>query len=92
MGGEGHIADMVQRNKQNRQLLRERRERSQKIYDKMYEGSRSSYPPNFSVEELEKAEKEIAKKERADKMYYLRFTLIFLGAVFLVVLLALWIW
>lgn len=92
MGGEGHIADMVQRSKQNRELLRERRERSKRILEKMHEGSHSSNPISFSVEKLEKAEKEIAEKERADKMFYLRFTLIFLGVVFLITLLALWIW
>lgn len=91
MGGEGHIADMVQRSKQNRQLLRERRERTRNMVERMYYESHSSFPENIPVEELEKIEKEIADKERSDKRYYRCFTIIFLGSIFLLVLLALWI-
>ena len=69
MGREGHLADMVQRSKQNRELLRQRRERSKNLLEMMHEKSHSPYSKDFSVEELEEAEREFAIKERADKLY-----------------------
>ncbi len=91
MGGEGHMADMNQRIKQNQTLLRRRRERSKNLLETIREKSHSPYSKNFSVEELEQAEKEFALKERADKLYYLRFTFIFLGSILLFALLTFWI-
>ena len=91
MGGEGHMADMNQRIKQNQTLLRRRRERSKNLLETIREKSHSPYSKNFSVEELEQAEKEFALKEQSDKLYYLRFPFIFLGSILLLALLAFWI-
>ena len=50
MGGEGHMADMNQRIKQNQTLLRRRRERSKNLLETIREKSHSPYSKNFSVE------------------------------------------
>lgn len=91
MGGEGHMADMNQRIKQNQTLLRRRRERSRNLLETIRENTHSPRSKDFSIEKLEQAEKELAIKEQADKLYYFRFTFIFFTFILLLVLLAFWI-
>ena len=41
MGGEGHVFDMIQRAKQNRKMLQNRRDRTKGLIEKMNEIGRA---------------------------------------------------
>ena len=44
MGGEGHVFDMIQRAKQNRKMLQNRRDRTKGLIEKMNEKPLTGYP------------------------------------------------
>lgn len=55
MGGEGHMADMNQRIKQNQTLLQRRRERSRNLLETIRGNTHSPRSIDFSIEKLEQA-------------------------------------
>lgn len=91
MGGEGHMADMNQRIRQNQTLLHRQGERRKNLLKMTRESAHSPSSKDFSAEKWEQSKKEFAHKEQADRRYYLRFIFLFTGATFLLALAAYWI-
>lgn len=92
MGFEGHVFDMIQRTKQNRKMLQDRRDRTKHLREKMSGKSRVNYPDMVSEEKLDQIRKDIFNRERDEKMYYSRFTVYFIGSMLLIVLIVFGIW
>lgn len=90
MSFSGFVFDMIRQHKENRDLLTLRRERMKDLQGKMYRKG-TLQNPNVTLEELEKIEKAIREKEKAETQYYLRATLIFLTVTAILALILWWI-
>ena len=53
MGGEGHVFDMIQRAKQNRKMLQNRRDRTKGLIEKMNEKPLTCYPDKLPEGKME---------------------------------------
>lgn len=85
----GHVQDMIQRGKQNRELLNLRRERA-KVTRKQHvgKGNLTSESP-ITLEEFERIDTEIKKREQEQRRYFKRMTLVVLLCL-VALLLLLW--
>ncbi len=92
MGFEGHVFDMIQRTKQNRRMLQDRRDRMRGLVEKMNEKPLAGYPNKLAEGELEQIERDIKAREHDEKIYYTRFMFTFLGILLLVMFVAWGIW
>ena len=79
MGFEGHVFDMIQRTKQNRRMLQDRRDRMRGLVEKMNEKPLAGYPNKLAEGELEQIERDIKAREHDEKIYYTRFMFTVLG-------------
>ena len=52
MGGEGHVFDMIQRAKQNRKMIQDRRDRMKDLVEKMNEKPLTGYPNKLAEGEM----------------------------------------
>ena len=59
MGGEGHVFDMIQRAKQNRKMIQDRRDRMKDLVEKMNEKPLTGYPNKLAEGEMEQIERDI---------------------------------
>ena len=92
MGGEGHVFDMIQRAKQNRKMIQDRRDRMKDLVEKMNEKPLTGYPNKLAEGEMEQIEREIKSREHDEKVYYTRFMFAFLGILLLVMLVVWGMW
>ena len=92
MGGEGHIFDMIQRAKQNRKMIQDRRDRMKDLVEKMNEKPLTGYPNKLAEGEMEQIARDIKSREDDEKVYYTRFMFAFLGILLLVMLVVWGMW
>jgi len=92
MGGEGHVFDMIQRAKQNRRIIQDRRDRRKDLVEKMNEKPLTGYPNKLAEGKMEQIERDIRSREHDEKVYYTRFMFAFLGILVLVILVAWGMW
>lgn len=78
MSFSGFVFDMIQRDKQNRDLRNLRRERLSQRQEKMHKG-RSGMPQNTTAEDMKLIQKLTVEKEQSDLRGNARMTLIILG-------------
>lgn len=62
MGGEGHVFDMIQRAKQNRKMIQDRRDRMKDLVEKMNEKPLTGYPNKLAEGEMEQIERDINRE------------------------------
>jgi hypothetical protein len=87
MSFAGHVFDMIQRDKQNREMLKYRRNRMKANRDKAY-AKKTSYPnTNISSEVLEKIIKNKKERELEQERHFLFAQILFLGIVIIALLL-----
>lgn len=74
MSFAGHVFDMIRRNKEDREKLKQLRKHSG-------QGNYSSRIPDISVEEFEQIQKQTKKREQQEQRYLFRIILLIMGIV-----------
>ncbi|WP_233545649.1 hypothetical protein [Parabacteroides sp. AM08-6] len=88
MGTLGCINDMLQRDKENRELRKIGRERLHDTRKRLLDSEQKSQLPDISLEEFEEIKKKIQEKEEADLNSSIKMTLIFGCSVLIIALLS----
>ena len=87
MSFAGHVLDMIQRDKQNREMMKYRRNRMKENKHKVYAKKTSSFNTNISSEELESIIKNKKERELDEERHFLFSKILLLGIVVIVLLL-----
>lgn len=87
MGTLGCINDMMQRDKENRELRKLGRERLKEIRNKLIDMSTGSQLPDISAEEMEEIRRKTQEKEAADNKHLLHVKLLIAACALLIFLL-----
>lgn len=85
MSFAGHVFDMIRRNKEDREMLRQLRERG-----KDTRAQYSSQIPDISVEEYERVNQQLKEREQEEQSYISRTKLIIL-AITIAIIILVWI-
>ncbi len=79
MSFAGHVFDMIRRDKQNREMLKQHREHSRDIRRKQMTSKNFSFQPDITIEEFEQINCQLKEKEMEERQYTFRTALLFLG-------------
>lgn len=86
MSYAGHVFDMIRRNKENREHLKLRRERTKEKQDKY---AKNIAPPAYSDIAIETAEEQLRgtyERKISERQYFLRFVIWCMSALLIVLL------
>lgn len=86
MSYAGHVYDMIRRNKENREALKNRRKQMEDNKRKMHTRKTSSPNTNISPKELERINQNMKKRE-SDEQRHLLFVQILIVGILIIVLL-----
>ena len=86
MSYAGAVYDMIRRNKQNREALKNRRNQIEKNKNKAYPKKTLSPNTNLSSEELERINQNIKKRESEEERHLFLVQIIFLGILVIILL------
>lgn len=89
MGTLGCINDMLQRDKENRELRKRNRERLAETHNRLLEVGKETDYTNLSVEQLEDIHRKTMEKEELDKAANFK-VMLYLALVMALMLLLIW--
>lgn len=91
MGTLGCVNDMIQRDKENRELRKRSRDRMRDTRNRLMQVGNTPANSNMTVEKMDEILKQTKEKEQADHVYRLKAGLIFLICALILTLLV-WFW